>query len=475
VFVDLVGEIPAHILVSEGVSYARTEDGLFRVFHLRVPGFDQPIPVLKFNDLLYYVVPLDARPRTELEPLELDLILELRTGSERRHATEAKIRQQLPSTIQIVKKLRSELENAPKIGQQLRDLQRSSFLDEDEFIHWYEENLKPLCTLEQRGVEPSYLRLGPGTSDSSLSTALASDIDLPPAFANFCVSWLRDNDFTSAKSTRETDLAAPMHFAALHGEVALMAYLIKQGASTNAKDGAERTPLHYAADHQRTEAVKFLLLNGAEPNLMSLLGYTPLHYAALRLNKEIITILLAVGADLELKLPPFSTPLSVAISKCQPEFVSWLISKGASIKNVETNYLGSAAYQACSAGEVETLKILLAAGEDMHYLHRGAYADLITCASYRGHLKVVTHLHEMGLPIDKAPAEGWRTPMVAAVEGGSMEVVKWLKTKGVSLNQSYKGQTLIQIAKAAHKCPPQLVSWVETQMASSKKMGKKKK
>jgi uncharacterized protein len=88
-----------------------------------------------------------------------------------------------------------------------------------------------------------------------------------------------------------------MHYAALNGNLQIMAILIKADAKLNPVDGLGNTPLHLAADQNQTEAGKLLLDAGAEVDAQNQDGLTPLMIAAGHGNLELVRALLAKGAS----------------------------------------------------------------------------------------------------------------------------------------------------------------------------------
>jgi uncharacterized protein len=88
-----------------------------------------------------------------------------------------------------------------------------------------------------------------------------------------------------------------MHYAAMNGNLEIIAILIKASARLNLEDSLGDTPLHLAADHNQIEAAKLLLDVGAEVDLQNKDGLTPLMIAANRGNLELVRALLAKGAS----------------------------------------------------------------------------------------------------------------------------------------------------------------------------------
>jgi ankyrin repeat protein len=88
-----------------------------------------------------------------------------------------------------------------------------------------------------------------------------------------------------------------MHYAAMNGNLQIMAILIKADAKLNPVDPLGDTPLHLAADQNQIEAGKLLLDVGAEVDPQNKNGLTPLMIAASHGNLEMVRVLLAKGAS----------------------------------------------------------------------------------------------------------------------------------------------------------------------------------
>jgi uncharacterized protein len=88
-----------------------------------------------------------------------------------------------------------------------------------------------------------------------------------------------------------------MHYAAMNGNLQIIAILIKANAKLNPVDLLGDTPLHLAAGRNQTEAGKLLLDAGAEVDPQNKDGLTPLMIAASRGNLQLVRALLAKGAS----------------------------------------------------------------------------------------------------------------------------------------------------------------------------------
>jgi uncharacterized protein len=88
-----------------------------------------------------------------------------------------------------------------------------------------------------------------------------------------------------------------MHYAALNGNLQIMAILIKAGAHVSPRDRLGNTPLHLAAERNRTEAAELLIEAGAKLDIQNKDGMTPLMIAASRGNLELVRALIDSGAN----------------------------------------------------------------------------------------------------------------------------------------------------------------------------------
>ncbi|MGC2202794.1 MAG: ankyrin repeat domain-containing protein [Stellaceae bacterium] len=89
-----------------------------------------------------------------------------------------------------------------------------------------------------------------------------------------------------------------LHYAAMNGNLSIIAILIKAKAKLDPKDKLGNTPLHLAADRNQVDAAQLLLDVGAPVDPENKNGMTPLMLAASRGNLEIVQALLAKGASI---------------------------------------------------------------------------------------------------------------------------------------------------------------------------------
>ncbi|MEO8427661.1 MAG: ankyrin repeat domain-containing protein [Verrucomicrobiota bacterium] len=89
-----------------------------------------------------------------------------------------------------------------------------------------------------------------------------------------CAGTIPDELREATVNARDASGNTPLHAAALRGDSATVAALLKSGAEVNATNHAGATPLLYGAHN--TAIVRDLLDRGANPNMASALGSTPL-------------------------------------------------------------------------------------------------------------------------------------------------------------------------------------------------------
>ncbi len=165
---------------------------------------------------------------------------------------------------------------------------------------------------------------------------------------------------------RHSSRRTPLHFAVLGGHKAVTGLLIDAGAQVQATDEGGSTPLHVAAEQGFLEIARVLLQAGADVNAMSITG-TPLH-AAVKLGQiDMIDLLLDRGADLEARTAdtfqplPGCTPLLQAVSvNYDLAVVERLLAHRANVR--ATNALGDTVLHLAAEKGI-SLVFLRAAGE----------------------------------------------------------------------------------------------------------------
>ena len=99
--------------------------------------------------------------------------------------------------------------------------------------------------------------------------------------------------------TQDRDKRAPLHYAALNNNEALVRQLIAEGADINARDREGFAPLHFAAQQSAVAAARALLEAGAIVDTANNHGNTPLWTATYNSDGQgdMIRLLREAGAD----------------------------------------------------------------------------------------------------------------------------------------------------------------------------------
>ena len=153
-----------------------------------------------------------------------------------------------------------------------------------------------------------------------------------------------------------------VHWAARHGDDALVAELIRDYCGPNNPDKGG-TSLTWAAWFNDAEAVKILLDRGVKVNAGDAEGRTPLH-EAVRWGPELTQLLLDKGADVNAVTKSGDTPLMLAAGADQPETVRLLLAAGADV-NAHDDDGRTALMFAAEHGRLEHAKRLLSEGADV--------------------------------------------------------------------------------------------------------------
>ena len=126
----------------------------------------------------------------------------------------------------------------------------------------------------------------------------------------------------------------PLHIAANTKDIALVQFLVSQGADVNAKDDHGKTPLFWAAVLGNWETAQFLISEGADINTKTEDGYTLLHWMVSGGRKlqmatlEEIQYIVSQGANVNAKNNHGKTPLDIAQEGEKTEVVEFLQSVG---------------------------------------------------------------------------------------------------------------------------------------------------
>lgn len=117
----------------------------------------------------------------------------------------------------------------------------------------------------------------------------------------------------------------PLHYAAEMGQVAIVKFLLAQGADIMEQDNRGWTALHHAVDNKQAEMMDLLIAHGAKVDAPNAMKWTPLHLAALKKDKVMVMALIKAGADVYSKTSRGLTPYNIAVDSGKRDIVDHLV------------------------------------------------------------------------------------------------------------------------------------------------------
>ena len=280
-------------------------------------------------------------------------------------------------------------------------------------------------------------------------------------------------------NARQGDGATALHWAVHRDEAEAVELLIAAGAKADVSDDTGATPLHLACENRRGAMVQRLLAAGAKSNAALLGGATVLMTCARAGDAAGVRALLARGADVNAKEPNHSqTALMWAAAQKHPEAVAALLEAGADVRarsrdyvqtvtsevtqragREELNYTvtrgGSTALLfAARSGDVESARLLLAAGADVNDALPDGTSALVL-AAHSGHGGVAALLLEKGAD-PNAAAIGY-TALHAAVLRSDLPLVMTLLARKANVNATITTGTPVRRNSQDFELPKTLI------------------
>lgn len=221
----------------------------------------------------------------------------------------------------------------------------------------------------------------------------------------------------------------------------------------------ESPALHWAAWDGRYYVIKLLIDRGADVNQAEQDGYTALMAAGSVGNDRIAGLLLDKGAKIDgvEKTYGMST-LQLACEGGNEKIVAMLLDRGANINHIDNyggNCLEEAAFSgskavvellrakglgtkwplhvACGLGDIEEVKELIAAGNEVDKANDGWKNTPLHFAAGAGHLPIAKLLVEKGAKLDSRNVLG-ATMLHVAASYDQLDVCRWLVKQGVDIN-----------------------------------------
>jgi ankyrin repeat protein len=169
-------------------------------------------------------------------------------------------------------------------------------------------------------------------------------------------------------NARSDDGSTALLWAAHWNDLETADRLLRAGADANAANEFRMTPLSQACINGSAGLVRLLLKSGAKPNIAIATGETPLMTCAKTGSAEAVKILVEYGAAVDAKEPSQNqTALMWAAAERHAGVVDALIKAHADVK-ASTKQGFTPIHFAARVGDLESVKLLLAAGVDVNML-----------------------------------------------------------------------------------------------------------
>jgi len=209
--------------------------------------------------------------------------------------------------------------------------------------------------------------------------------------------------------------------------------LLGAGADANTANEFRMTPLSEACTNGNFALVRSLLKSGANPNSPVATGETPLMTCARTGSADAVRMLIEYGAAVNAQEPTQNqTALMWAAAERHPDVVKALIDAHADL-TAHTKQGFTAIHFAARVGDLESVKLLLAAGVDVNILTQA-----------EGGANRVTS--QLGIP-KTVGALGY-TPLLVAVVRGQVELALFLLDHGGDPNNIAAGFTPLHWASS---------------------------
>lgn len=257
-------------------------------------------------------------------------------------------------------------------------------------------------------------------------------------------------------NSAQGDGATALHWAVRYDDPALVDALIRAGARVNAANDVGVTPLYLACTNRDAAIVERLLTAEADPNAVLLNGETVLMNCARTGNGAAAKALIAAGARVNAKEPQHNqTALMWAAAEKHPEAVAVLLAAKADVRARSKTYAQTVTSEvtqrlgreeldytvlrggstpllfAARSGDVESARLLLAAGADVNETLPDGMTALVL-AAHSGNGSAARLLLEKGAD-PNAAAIGY-TALHAAILRSDPALVKDLLAHGANPN-----------------------------------------
>jgi ankyrin repeat protein len=229
------------------------------------------------------------------------------------------------------------------------------------------------------------------------------------------------------------DGASVLSLACINGNAVLIDKLVRAGADANERLPNGDTPLMMAARTGKVDAIKVLLTHGADVNAKeNLRGTTALMWAVANGNPAAVKVLIERGADVSARSSPASKGRPAYLAPTVKERARQAGPRQAAESDQDVAdrvaFLSRGDHDgggltplvfAARRGDLETTRILLAAGADVNQVTTYGWSALLTATQNR-YYKLALFLLDKGADPNIGNKGGW-TPLYLATDNRNIE------------------------------------------------------
>lgn len=258
--------------------------------------------------------------------------------------------------------------------------------------------------------------------------------------------------------------ASSLHVAIVRQQMAVLKFLLENGAPADAQNRFGLTTLHFAAEFMDDAPIELLVANGADleaecnDDLMYRVGQRALHQAVEVNKKPMVKQLLRAGADINAQGMDFQTALHIAVSMDDISLVKLLLENGAS-PDVED--LGRETPIGLALRfEFKSIIMLLLSNAHPRF-ETGSGDTALHLASKWGYKPLVGRLLRNGINIDARNDSG-QTALHMAVIYENYDIAKMLMLEGADPEMVDRGSdsNVLELARANGKNGRNMVQYI---------------